>query len=293
MKGGDILSYKNIVIAKCKMCNNEYIQRHSRHFYCSKRCKYEHDKTTRKNKYICKNCNKQFYSHLYKRGLTFCCHKCSVEYRSQLTKTIRECEWCHQDFICNQSERKRFCSMKCQSMWQKYVFQDEKHKEISRTRTINMLKNGNNMNKFSKPHQKISNLLNENNIEFQNEVRINNFLIDIVVDNKCCVEIMGDYWHMNPLKYKTPNNQQERGIYRDTLKYKYFLYNNIPLLCIWECDVNKYIDSIIDLIYYFKTYNDGILHSYNYFNNTSILPYAEQQARIQLENPEMDNKAQG
>ena len=183
--------------------------------------------------------------------------------------------------------------MKCQSMWQKYVFQDEEHKEISRSRTINMLKNGNNMNKFSKPHQKMSNILQENNINFKNEVRVGNFLIDIVVEDKYYIEIMGDYWHMNPNKYNSPNNQQERGVYRDTLKYKYFIENNIPLLCIWECDINKNLNKILNLLNEFKNCENGIIHSYNYFNNTNIIPYAEKQARIQLGNPEVDDRAQG
>ena len=288
-----MLSYKNIIIAKCKICGKEYIKKHSRHYYCSKKCKYQNAKLVCKNKYTCVNCNKEFYSHLYKHGLFFCCHECSVEYHSKIAKITRQCEWCKKDFVCNRSETKRFCSIKCQSMWQKYVFQDEAHREISRTRTINMLKNGNNMNKYSKPHQKVVSILRDNNINFQNEVRVNNFLIDIVIDGKYYIEIMGDYWHMNPLKFDCPNNQQKRGVYRDTLKYKYFLESNIPLLCIWECDINRNINKIIDLIYYFENNGKNILHSYNYFNNTNILPYAEKQAHIYLGSPEVDDRAQG
>lgn len=285
--------YKDIIISKCKLCGKEYIKKHSRHYFCCAKCKRKYDESIRNNKYICNNCGKEFTTYQYKHGLSFCSHKCSVEYHSKIAKEVRKCEWCNNDFICNRSETKRFCCMKCQSMWQKYVFQDEEHKEISRSRTINMLKNGNNMNKFSKPHQKMSNILQENNINFKNEVRVGNFLIDIVVEDKYYIEIMGDYWHMNPNKYDSPNNQQERGVYRDTLKYKYFIENNIPLLCIWECDINKNLNKILNLLNEFKNCENGIIHSYNYFNNTNIIPYAEKQARIQLGSPEVDDRAQG
>lgn len=285
--------YKDIIIAKCKMCGSEYVKKHSRHYFCCAKCKRKYDNSTRKIKYICKNCGKEFVTYQYKRGLTFCSHECSVEYRSKIAKETRKCEWCNNEFVCNHSELKRFCCIKCQSMWQKYVFQNEEHREISRARTINMLKDGKNMNKFSKPHQKICNFLNENNIKFENEVRVGNFLIDIIIEDRYHIEVMGDYWHMNPNKYNLPNNQQERGIYRDTLKYKYFIENNIPLLCIWEYDVNNNMDSMTELLEYFKNIKNGILHSYNYFNKTDIIPYAEYQARIQLGNPEVDDRAQG
>ena len=137
--------YKDIIISKCKLCGKEYIKKHSRHYFCCAKCKRKYNESIRNNKYICNNCGKEFTTYQYKHGLSFCSHKCSAEYHSKIAKEVRKCEWCNNDFICNRSETKRFCCMKCQSMWQKYVFQDEEHKEISRSRTINMLKNGNNI----------------------------------------------------------------------------------------------------------------------------------------------------
>lgn len=285
---------KEIVIAKCKNCGKDFRQLHKRHYFCCTNCKKEYDKLHRDNTYVCDNCGKEYHTYQYKRGKNnFCCYQCSIEYRIKIAKEERECEWCHTKFVCNHSEKLRFCSIKCQSMWQKYVFQDEEHREISRTRTIQMLQSGTMMNFRSKTHQKVEQLLKENNIEFQSEQRFNNFVIDIIINNKC-VEIMGDYWHLNPCKYSDIDNEQQvRGVERDTNKYQYFIQNKIPLLCIWEYDIINNTDKIINIINeYINSDNIDIIHSFNVINHTNIIPLAQQKAYNNLGSPEVDNKGE-
>ena len=49
---------------------------------------------------------------------------------------------------------------------------------------------------------KIENLLNSWNIEFESEIKIDKYFVDIVISSKkLIIEINGDFWHANPEKY--------------------------------------------------------------------------------------------
>ena len=81
---------------------------------------------------------------------------------------------------------------------------------------------------------------------------------------------MGDYWHCNPTIYcingRKINKIQEKDIIRDKKKNTYITnHYNIPILYIWESDINNRFDICAALICLFIRQN-GILNNYNSFN---------------------------
>ena len=101
---------------------------------------------------------------------------------------------------------------------------------------------------------------------------------------------MGDYWHTNPLKYNGKkyyiNETQQKQLHRDKIKYSYIInHYSIPILYLWETDINRNPELCINLI---KEYihNNKIINNYHSFNwqlndgnmsiiNNIIIPYQD------------------
>ena len=145
----------------------------------------------------------------------------------------------------------------------------------------------------TKPQLIVNSFLDELNIKYTREYCVKYYSIDNYLDEyKLMIEVMGDYWHSNPLRYNSEkyelNDYQLNGIHRDKLKYSYIKNHcNIEILYLWETDIIKHPDICKTLI---NTYvnNNGILEDYNSFNysiskNNSlvlnsnlIIPYKDQ-----------------
>lgn len=145
----------------------------------------------------------------------------------------------------------------------------------------------------TKPQLIVNSFLDELNIKYTREYCVKYYSIDNYLDEyKLMIEVMGDYWHSNPLRYNSEkyelNDYQLNGIHRDKLKYSYIKNHcNIEILYLWETDIIKHPDICKTLI---NTYvnNSGILEDYNSFNysiseNNSlilnsnlIIPYKDQ-----------------
>ena len=88
---------------------------------------------------------------------------------------------------------------------------------------------------------------------------------------------MGDYWHANPEIYnkngKTLNEIQRKTILKDKQKAGYISsHYDIPILYLWESDINKTPEKCIKLIQKFIT-NPSMpnYHSFNYcFNDGNL-----------------------
>ena len=161
--------------------------------------------------YTCTNCGKVYISKLHKRyEHNFCCKECETEYKYNMSHETRICEYCGKEFVCAKGEKLRFCGMKCQAEWQRNVLQTDERRAMQREITLRTLHGNFIKNQHSKPCVKIENLLRENNIEFECEKRLGSFSIDICVYGDRYIEIMGDYWHLNPMLFDEPNNQQLR-----------------------------------------------------------------------------------
>lgn len=106
----------------CNYCNNEYSVpkgRNNKTKYCSHECR---QKGSRKRVELpCDYCGTTITktpSQLKKTKNYFCSHKCADTFRTESLNEIRHCEVCNGEFTTGKKNKKRFCSIKCQGVWQ-------------------------------------------------------------------------------------------------------------------------------------------------------------------------------
>ena len=92
-----------------------------------------------------------------------------------------------------------------------------------------------------------------------------------LVDYNLIIEVQGDYWHTNPLKFTSniTNSQYDR-IGRDKAKHSYIKnHYDIECLYLWESDIlkNQKLCSMLVVKY---INNNGILDDYNSFNYSIV-----------------------
>ena len=203
------------------------------------------------------------------------------ELNPRFTQKEVECDYCGKKFLVknykiNNSQR-HFCSTLCRQNWYSNVWsQSDEWKETSRIRAANLMKN-NSVTTLTKPQIIINNLLELNDIQYKNEEPFIYYSVDNYLNEyNLIIEVMGDYWHSNPLKFTQLNDLQVKNITRDKAKHTFIQkYYGINILYLWENDILKNLDlcyALIDL--YIK--NDGNLinyHSFNYslYNNNLVL----------------------
>lgn len=192
------------------------------------------------------------------------------------------CNNCMKEITITQFEQKRnrhnFCSPECYFEFRSkyYVgknsyWHGKKRPQIanlSRERMLKMLKEGK-VNKLTEPHKKVIKILEQLNITNETETQFGYYSVDnFLIDANLIIEVMGDYWHGNPLLYKFNelNNIQKKNTYRDKRKQTYIkVHKQIEILYLWECDINKRPELCKQLI---KEYlkNNGVLKNYQSFN---------------------------
>lgn len=163
--------------------------------------------------------------------------------------------------------RSHFCSKECIKKWYTEVWsQSDEWKEESRIRAANILKD-NITTTQTKPQLIINELLNNYNIKFTNEESFIYYSVDnYLSDYNLIIEVMGDYWHSNPVKFNLLNEMQKKNIIRDKSKHS-FLYSkyNIEILYLWEEDIlnNPLLCKNLINLYINRK---GLLENYHSFN---------------------------
>ena len=117
--------YKHI----CDFCGKEHyinsstyyrlLDGRNKHSYCSIKCKSLSQQTGEQIK--CDNCGNTFYRrkcYIERQEHHFCCTDCEFEYKHNQSMEVRKCEVCEKDFECKKISTQRFCSPKCQNLWQ-------------------------------------------------------------------------------------------------------------------------------------------------------------------------------
>lgn len=86
-------------------------------------------------------------------------------------------------------------------------------------------------------------LLENLNIAYTNEYAHHNFSFDnYLYNDDLYIEVMGDYWHANPMKYsslKDLNQIQLKDIRRDYRKQKSIQEEEMDILYLRETDIKK------------------------------------------------------
>lgn len=120
------------------------------------------------------------------------------------------------------------------------------------------------------PQKIVNTILNKNNIKYINEKTFKYYSVDnYLTEYNLIIEVMGDYFHANPLIYtdlNNINNMQKKDIDRDKRKHTYIKkYHNIEILYLWESDIKNNSLLCEELI---KKYiaSNGKLKEYNSFN---------------------------
>lgn len=111
--------------------------------------------------------------------------------------------------------------------------------EKFRQNTIASIKAGKFKQTDTKPHKLFKNILSELNIKFEEEY-LDGYLFDFYLnDYLIYIEIDGDYFHSNPIKYPDGPKTitQQVNFIRDQKKNKYCVDNNLKLIRFWEYDI--------------------------------------------------------
>ena len=218
-----------------------------------------------------------------------CSKECSRIYFNNIQKerhlratTDSICEYCGKQYRFQISARKdgksRFCCMPCRNKWESENKTGENHhnynKKYSKEKieqmrriTVKLYEDGVYNRTQTKPQIITNSILDNNNISYKNEYGFKYYLIDnYLLDYELPIEVMGDYFHSNPLKHKELNNMQRVNVTRDKRKRTYLRrYHNMEILYLWEGDLNANYNMCEKLIlHYIK--NNGIIENYNSFN---------------------------
>lgn len=131
--------------------------------------------------------------------------------------------------------------------WQKY-WSDPKHREEQSHKRMIWMKE-NDYTVKSNLEIKINDILKLLNIKFEDQYYIRDikaYYDFYLIDYNILIEIHGDFWHCNPLtEFKNPKYEcQIKNLEKDKIKERWCDDNNIPLLKIWESEINDNIQSV-------------------------------------------------
>lgn len=259
-----------------KTCTN---LKRSKHYFCSQECarQYRHEQAYEIRK--CEFCGAEM--ELSKKSpKRFCSNKCQNEWQKtrvgplnpKFTGKLYTCDYCGKEYWdqdCKKKNQYHFCSATCRKGWHKNVFsQNPEWKEESRIRAAKILSDGVISHTMTKPQIAINNILDDMGITYINEYNIKYYAVDNYLNEyNLCIEVMGDFWHCNPINYSTIKYvRQRQTIRRDKAKNTYLLkYYNINTLYLWETDINSQPDLCCKLIEAYVKYK-GMLTNYHSFN---------------------------
>ena len=268
---------------KCEWCGKlvyktpSQLKKH-KHHYCSNKCQSEKKHAETYEDRACEICGKLM--HVSKKSTQrFCSVECQTKWQTQQTGELNarftqekiKCDYCNVDFFIKkykiENDQKHFCSKECRQAWYSNVWsQSDEWKEKSRIRAVEILQN-NKIDTLTKPQIVVNELLDCNNIKYVNEESFVYYSIDnYLIDYTLAIEVMGDYWHGNPLKFDKLNDLQIKNIKRDKSKHTFVKnHYNINILYLWEKDILENSELCRMLIELYIA-NNGILENYHSFN---------------------------
>lgn len=276
----------------------QHINRHE-HQFCSTKCQFEYQHKEKFEVRKCEICDTKFeVSTLSKQR--FCSVECQGKWQSTQTGILNRrfkrkkvcCDICNKEFYIKNyklNNEHHFCSIECSRYWFANVLsKTEESRNRSRQIMLNLLTSGKISLTQSKPQIIIDELLSLLNINNIKEFNIIYYCVDnYLPDNNLMIEVQGDYWHCNPLKFKDKmNDTQCKRVIKDKAKHTYIKNNfNIEVLYLWEHDIYNNLDLCQELIKKYVDLNGQLknYHSFNYclengelkLNDNIIVPFQD------------------
>jgi G:T-mismatch repair DNA endonuclease (very short patch repair protein) len=91
----------------------------------------------------------------------------------------------------------------------------------------------------SLPELKIKSYLDQIDRKYDFQLKIGKYVCDFSLDNKIILEVQGDYWHGNPLKYDKLDQIQIKNVKRDIRKNKFLNQLGYRIIYLWEYDIKR------------------------------------------------------
>ena len=290
----------------CKFCDKKFKKKHARNKFCSTSCKRSYNNlnlpTVKKN---CSYCDSEMQTPRKKSNKQdnfFCSRECESRYREEKANDTRICEWCNFEFKCKKHDKLRFCSMVCQSEWQKtktgksnptykHEITDEMRvkqceycgkdifgtpKSLEKTKyCCYSCKVKATPKTMTLPHRDVIKILNQLGVGCVSEVQCGRYSLDVVILNTdLTIEIMGSFWHCDERIYSECVNEiQEKSIIRDRKKKIEILKRGMIPLYVWEKDISENYEMCLNIIRCFIEDNGKLnnYHSMNYVLENGIL----------------------
>lgn len=251
----------------------------SKHYFCSQECALKYRHTITHEVRTCEQCKKEFDVRKID-SKRFCSIECQHEWQKtrvgelnpKYTHIVFACDWCKQNYYDKKyktNNKYHFCSSKCRKKWHRNIFsKNDEWVEISRQRAAKMLSDGQFSHTLTKPQKIVNDILDKMNIAYENEYNCKYYAVDnYLPEYNLIIEVMGDFWHLNPSKYSSIKYLSRlKSIRNDKKKHNYILKHlNINVLYLWESDILKAPEMCEALILSYIQ-NLGKLEDYQSFN---------------------------
>ena len=106
-------------------------------------------------------------------------------------------------------------------------------------------KNGKKVSTPNTIETKVATILESLNVAFEQQVTIDRYTVDFLIDKKYIVECYGDFWHCNPHQYTSSyfnrgkKKTAEEIWERDIKRKEQFEKMGYKFLCLWESDIRN------------------------------------------------------
>lgn len=286
---------------ECDYCHEKFYRRayhinrqtnRNQNKFCSVECEINYKAEQAREIRVCEVCGKEFEC-MKKSEQRFCSHDCQNKWQTTIvgelhpkfTKELTTCTYCGEEFYASQyklnSDMHLFCSVDCRRKWFAEVYsQTEEAKEFHRKKILKSFQEGKHNKLDTKPQMIVDDILNNNNIIYEREYNLTYYSLDnYISESGLMIEVMGDYWHCNPTKFKEPKyDSQKEVIRKDKAKHTYIKkYYDVEVLYLWEYDIehNKEMCEKLILEYIEKNGKLQNYHSFNYVMDDDMLKLSD------------------
>lgn len=270
---------------ECRICGKKvyktlsYLNRGNKNHYCSNKCAQIGRRMDTHEMRICEICGERF-DVIKSSPQRFCSTQCQNEWQklqigplsTHYSRMDMNCTWCGKQIKVSaykSSNAHHFCNTQCRQAWYANVFsQSEEWINQSRIRAASILESGVISQTNSKPQAVVDDLLDKLHIRYEREYNLKYYAADnYLTDYNLIIEVMGDFWHVNPLKYDSVKYpQQQKSVARDKRKHTYIRnHMNIDVLYLWESDIIHRQDVCESLVLEYINHC-GQLSNYHSFN---------------------------